>query len=253
MNSTSGLQRSDTELAAVATQTRRLWHLIDRRVVWLCVLLISVDLFFLAVHAVHTIYASIYNERIPILAWRWHIDYDRSYSEIFGYMKMIFIALILITIASRKARLMYSALVVIFIAAFLDDSLELHERLGASLAPMLMSPRFADLRPTDLGELLFLAGAGALLSGLTVIGLAKAAGRDRANGFLLLGALAVLMVFVVGLDVIHVMVQYAFRGANLLFSSIEEGGQQITLSLICGLIVLIRREVRSREGARVIQ
>jgi hypothetical protein len=32
---------------------------------------------------------------------------------------------------------------------------------------------------------------------------------------------------------------------------IEDGGEQLTLSLTCGLAILIRREVRSRELTRI--
>jgi hypothetical protein len=44
----------------------------------------------------------------------------------------------------------------------------------------------------------------------------------------------------------HIVLRRAFRGADDLFAVIEDGGEQITLSLMCGLAVLIRRDVRSR-------
>jgi hypothetical protein len=60
--------------------------------------------------------------------------------------------------------------------------------------------------------------------------------------------LAVLALFAVVADMVHVMQMSAFRGANTLFNMIEDGGEQVTLSLICGLAILIRRELRLRSG-----
>lgn len=228
-------------------QARGLWSLVDHRLVWLCAALISIDLLFVAVHAVHTIYASLYTDRVPVLGWQWNIIYDRSYLEIFGYLKTASIIALLVAIPAKKERFLYLIFAVLFMFALLDDALMVHEVLGERVANLLALPSLIGLRPIDLGELLVWAGAGVLLLGPATIGLLKSSGRDRANGFLLLGALAALMVFAVGVDMVHVVVEHAFRGAHLLFSVIEEGGQQITLSLTCGLAVLIRREVRSRE------
>jgi Glycosyl transferase family 2 len=250
-SSVSGLGVVDARREALAPQARRLWGLIDRRLVWLCMTPIIVDLLFVAVHGVHTIYASLYTARIPVLGWRWNIGYDRSYLEIFGYLKMIFIVWMLMSISQRQDRPVYLTLAIIFIFALLDDSLEVHETLGQDIADALALGPFAGLRPVDFGELFFWTGAGILLLGLAAIGLVKTTGRDRANGLIFLGALAALMVFAVGVDMTHVMVDNAFRGAGLLFTVLEEGGQQITLSLSCGLMVLIRREIRNRESEGV--
>jgi hypothetical protein len=231
---------------SIVSQAWRVAAFIDRRLIALCLALISIDLFFVAVHAAHTIYASIYFDRVPVLGWMWHIGYDRSYLEIFGYLKMMVIIGLLIAML-RRDRPVYLALAIIFVFALLDDSLEIHETLGARIADGLALRPFAGLRLVDFGELLFWASAGVVLLSLAAIGVVRTAGRDRANGLLLLGALAVLMVFAVGVDMAHVVVDNLFRGADLLFTVIEEGGQQITLSLTCGLAILIRREVRSRE------
>lgn len=247
MTSASGRRRAELRLESAATQVRNLGTLVDPRLVWLCAVLIGVDLFFVAVHAVHTIYASLYTDRIPVLDWRWDIANDRSYLEFVGYGKMLLVVGLLATLPANKERSVYLSFAVLFIFALLDDSLMMHETLGQPIADALALRPSAGLRPADLGELVFWVGAGLLLSGVAAIGLVKARGRDRANGLLLLGALATLTMFAVGVDMAHVVVEHAFRGSGLLFTVIEEGGQQIILSLSCGLAVLIRREIRSRE------
>ena len=70
---------------------------------------------------------------------------------------------------------------------------------------------------------------------------------DRTTGILLMGAFALLALFAVVADMVHVVVRATFQGADLLFTVIEDGGEQITLTLTCGIAALIRREVRSRE------
>lgn len=250
MRAVSARAWDGARLDAMASQARRLSGLSDRRVVWLLLALISVDLLFVAVHAVHTIYASMYTDRIPVMHWQWNIVYDRSYLELFGYSKTLLIISLLLALHVKNERLVYLVFAVLFTFVLLDDSLMLHETIGQSLADALALRPFAGLRPLDFGELLFWAGAALPLLGLAAVGLVTATGPDQATGLLLLGALAVLMVFGAGFDMVHVMVEQAFRGAHLLFSVIEQGGQQITLSLTCGLAVLIRREVRSREPAR---
>ena len=73
--------------------------------------------------------------------------------------------------------------------------------------------------------------------------------EDRRNGLLLLAALAVLALFAVVADMTHVVLRRAFRGADDLFTVIEDGGEQITLTLMCGLAILIRRDVPAAVSA----
>lgn len=252
MSSVSGARAIGAPWAGAGSQVRRLYGLSNRGVVWLCVALLGVDLFFVAVHAAHDMYAAMYTDRVPVLHWQWDIIYDRSYLEIFGYLKTLAIVGLLLATPGGPGRLVYRALAIVFVAVLLDDALMVHETLGQRLADALALRPFVGLRPADYGELLVWAGAGMLLTPLAAIGLVKSSGRDRANGLVLLGALAALMVFAAGIDMVHVVVEHAFRGSGLLFTVIEEGGQQITLSLSCGLAILIRREVRQRT-ARAIQ
>jgi hypothetical protein len=60
----------------------------------------------------------------------------------------------------------------------------------------------------------------------------------------------VLALFAVVIDMAHVVLRGSFRGADDLFIVIEDGGEQFTLSLTCGLAILIHRDVRGREPRR---
>lgn len=221
---------------------------VDGRLVRICVALVAVDLFFIAVFSIHTIYVPLYNENTPILGNRWDIERDRSYAEIFGYLKILAILAMLISIPGVWKRPIYLAFSAIFTFVLLDDSLEVHETLGFLIAETLDLPPVGGLRPIDPGELLIWTLAGIPLLGAAVAAILRSPREDRRNGLLLMAALAALALFAVVADMAHVVLRRAFRGADDLFAVIEEGGEQVTLSLMCGLAILIRRDVRSRES-----
>ena len=129
-----------------------------------------------------------------------------------------------------------------------DDAFQVHERGGYRIAEALDLQPFLGLRPIDPGEMLVWTMVGVPLLAAAVFAVARSAKEDRANGLLLLGALAALALFAGVTDMVHVLMRGAFRGADDLFIVLEDGGEQFTLSLTCGLAILIRREVRGRQS-----
>jgi hypothetical protein len=233
------------------TTMERLASQIDARLIWFCVALLAVDAFFIGVFSIHTIYVKLYNNRVPILGSLWDIGRDRSYAEIFGYLKTILILLTLISIPRVWKRPTYVALIVIFAFVLVDDAFQAHEWFGVVFAEAFELQSFGVLRPNDPGELLLWAMVGVPLLAAAAFAVVRSPEEDRANGLVLLGALAVLALFAVVTDMAHVMLIGAFWGAHDLLVMIEDGGEQLTLSLTCGLAILIRREVRSRELTRI--
>jgi hypothetical protein len=220
---------------------------IDARLIWFCVVLLGIDVFFIGVFSIHTIYFKFYNNRVPILSSRWDIDIDRSYAEMFGYLKLMLILFLLISIPRVWKRPIYLAFTLIFVFVLVDDAFQVHERGGMRIAEALDLQPFLGLRPIDPGELLVWTMVGVPLLAAAAFAIVRSPKEDRANGLLLLGALAVLALFAVVTDMAHVVLRGAFWGANDLFTVIEDGGEQFTLSLTCGLAILIRRDVRGRE------
>jgi len=233
-------------------QFRRLSRQIDARLVWFCGALLSVDAFFIAVFAVHRIYTVLYNDNIPMLGDEWHIDHDGSYAEMFGYLKEVIIVCLLISMRRRWERPIYMALIPIFTFVLLDDAFQVHERLGRGIVNALALQPFAGLRAQDLGELIAWTTLGVPLLAGALAALVRSPEEDRSNGLLLIAAVGVLVLFAVVADMAHVAVIGTFRGADLLFTVIEDGGEQITLALTCGLAVLIRRELLSREPRQAV-
>ncbi len=152
-------------------------------------------------------------------------------------------------IRGKWRRPIYLGLILIFTVALLDDSLQLHEGVGHALADALNLETIAGRMSPHIGELIVWMIFGVFLATAALAGFVRSPQEDRGNGLLLTGAFAVLVLFAVVADLVHVVVKYyfKFRGGDFLFTVIEDGGEQIVLSLICGLAVLIYREVRSRE------
>lgn len=180
--------------------------------------------------------------------WRWEIDADHSYAELLGYAKLALLVAALASIGGRRARPVYPALALIFGVALMDDALRAHERLGGWLVEALSLQPFAGLRPQDYGELLAWAGLGLVPLAAVAAGFLRSPRPDRRNAVLLLAGFGLLAAFAVVADMAHMTAMDTFRGANTLFTIIEDGGEQIALSLVCLLALLIRREVRVRPG-----
>jgi hypothetical protein len=230
-------------------QIRRLAHQSDAGLVRGSAALLSLDVFFIAVFLVHRIYTALYNDFAPMLGDEWHIGSDRAYAEMFGYLKMAFVVSALILIRGKWQRPIYLALILIFTVALLDDALQLHERLGQGIADALALQSFAGRLAPDFGQLIVWSILGVFLLASARAGFVGSPQEDRSNGLLLMGAFAVLVLFAVVADFAHALVrhEFKFRGADLLFTVIEDGGEQIVLTLTCSLAVLINRELRSRE------
>jgi hypothetical protein len=218
---------------------------IDARLVWFCGALLGIDLLFILVHSAHAVYILSDNDNTPTLGRRWNIERDASYAEIFGYGKTLIVLYMLVSIRTKYRPPIYLALIAIYTFVLLDDALHLHEVLGRGVAYALDLQPFAGLRARDVGELIVWTIFGVPLLALTLAAFVRSPPADRANGLLLLAALALLALFAVVADMAHVLMMDAFRGADLLFIVIEDGGEQIALTLTCAVAILIRRELQN--------
>jgi hypothetical protein len=159
-----------------------------------------------------------------------------------GYIKIAALIAILIMTWARSRASIYAIWAGVFTYVLLDDALLIHERLGRAVAgPSSSSWAW------DMGQLVVWVLIGMLLLAIAVKGLAPASGRHRINGILLLLAVAALGFFAVIVDLVHVIGRSWFRGSNLLFTVLEEGGEQLVLNLTLGLAVLILRGQRQRS------
>jgi hypothetical protein len=234
-------------------QSRRLAHRIDARLLWWGGALLALDTFFIAVYVIYRIYNTTYLDGALSMPDAWRIDHNGSYAEIFGYLKLATIVGLLLWMWGRRKQPIYLALTAMFAFALLDDAFQIHERGGLDIETALALRPFAGLRAQDFGEILVWTMVGVPMLVVALAAFVRSARTDRIFGLLFVGAFGVLAVFAVGTDMVHSAVSGRFQGADLLLTVIEDGGEQITLTLTCGLAVLIRRELLSlapRDGVR---
>jgi hypothetical protein len=226
----------------LTTQVRRLAHQADARLIGFSSTLLGLDLFFITVFSIHRIRTASHNDGTPRLGIEWQIGQDWSYAEILGYVKLGIVVSALASIRAKRERPIYPALALMFTVVLLDDALRLHERLGGGVANALA------LRYSALGDLMVWMIFGVCLLTVVHAAFVRSPQEDRSNGLLLLGSFAVLVLFAVGADLAHVVVLHQFRtrAVDSVLTVIEDGGEQITLTLICSLALLLRRELCRR-------
>lgn len=164
---------------------------------------------------------------------------DQSLSEGLNHGMLFFSAsLFLLTFYESRSRLaIFLAALLAF--AWLDDSAQYHERMGAILVQNLNLPAVLGLRALDLGELLAWALAAGFLSLLAIWAYR---GRRKGDGLLLrLISLpvAALLVCAVLFDMVHIVVQGDW--ANRVFTVLEDGGEMLAVAAIATVALAVGR------------
>lgn len=205
-------------------------------------LLIYTDLFLIILHLIHA--------HTPYLPQRiFSIERDRSFAEVFQYVKEFWLVLLFCWLSLLKGNRAYIAWAPIFAYLLVDDSFQRHERLGGAVARHLGLRRTMNLGAKDLGELVVIAISGAIC--LLIVGTAYLLGKEKfrkSSRFIVL-MLAVLAFFGVVLDVGHVMVG---KGASLYgaLGLLEDGGEMLVMSWICWYVLrLLMIDRRAIPGA----
>jgi hypothetical protein len=128
----------------------------------------------------------------------------------------------------------------------LDDSWQLHERLGRWLATRLTFPSMFGLRPIDLGELTVLAVAGSSLVLMISIAYFLSSEQAKQIGRRLAVMLGLFIVFGVVVDAIHSMT-LGHTGAGIA-GLLEDGGEMFVMSIICGYVFTLLQSSEQTRG-----
>lgn len=206
--------------------------------------LLIADLLFVLMHALHKLAVSAFGDP------SFNVTLEGGYGERFQYLKEALITAMLGILASRHRSVLFAAWAFLFAYLLLDDSVSVHERLGAWLAAVLGLQPALGLRAIDFGELLIsgtVAGGFALLIGTLAV---RSDARMRRLCLDYLQLLALLVFFGVFVDMLHVVAGgYGLPGLGTL----EDGGEMLAMSLITAYTFLqCRREPaywKLRQGA----
>lgn len=172
---------------------------------------------------------------------------DRGYGEVWGYAKALAATAGLLALCWRSRAPVFAALAFTLAVIVLDDSLMIHEVFGHRLSKALAFEPAFGLQPQDFGELTVWAMLGIVVVAVLAVGFRFSDRRARATSTVFFGLLAALVFFAVGTDMLNIALHDAFPGAYRLWPLVEEGGELVTLSLICAAAVA----GRLRRGAAV--
>ncbi len=200
-------------------------------------LLIGADIPFIVLHLLHTFIQ--YPGEI-----RFSIEMDRGYSEVFQYLKEYWIAIMFCWLGFIKREWFYFAWSLLFVYLLADDSLVLHERLGAKVAEHFSYHPFLLIPAHDLGELSVFVISGAIL--FAIIGVAYYYGTAdfRSVSRIMIKLTLLLVYFGVVIDMLHVMIDessiiYTLAGV------IEDGGEMFVMSVICWYVLRLLYEAKT--------
>jgi len=178
---------------------------------------------------------------------------DRGYGEFMQYAKNAWAMLLLFVLLLRRRSAVYAAWAVVCAYFLVDDAFQLHEQAGWAMADAVPGWGGAAVH---IGELTLMALVGLVLVVVVAATHIRAAPPDRGVSIVLAGLFTVLIVVGVGFDAIH---HLFFTDAvfDAPFTTVEDGGELLTLSLIVGFLfavafcghdpALARRAARSRE------
>lgn len=199
-------------------------------------LLLAADLLFVVLHLFH--HYSPYFSDLGFSLVR-----ERSFSEVFQYVKEYWIALMFLWIG-RLMSWTYWAWAVLFGYLLVDDSFSIHERIGVWLAERLDLGSYAMLRPRDLGELAASALVGIVLLSLAIAAYRLGDERFRRTSRRILLLLLLLAFFGVIVDMLHIMANDIPQLSTLL-GALEDGGEMAVMSLISWYVLVRLQEVRA--------
>ncbi len=194
----------------------------DRGALALLTLLLSGDAAYIIIHIVNA-----FLHHIPIYS----IEFDHSYSEFYGYMKLFWICLLLIYIQIRDDTWHYSAWFILFAYFLADDSVQIHELAGLALSKSLQFQSYMGLRPEDFGELTISATVGSALSIPLMLAYRKGTDTFKSTSHDLALLVFILAGFGIAVDMLHSIFSFN-RKIKFLFGIIEDGGEMITVSFI---------------------
>jgi hypothetical protein len=191
-------------------------------------LLIVGDLIFIALHLVH-----VGTDLLP--SSRWSIERDRGFGEMFQYLKLAGIGLMLAHLFSKTRMRVLLGWMSVFVFLLLDDMGRIHEHVGLWLASWAHIPSFGPLRGRDVGEIVYSLALASVVVPLLGFGYARGSPTARAISRDLAVLLAALAACGVGVDLVHRLLSGS--SANTLAAIVEDGGEMLVLSVTCFYVI----------------
>lgn len=181
----------------------------------------------------------------------WLLTYDRSYAEVFQYIKLFWLVVLPVVLWWRWRQLAYLSLAAVFAVVLADDYAMLHEHWGTALISVLGLEDGWLVEAQDFGELAVFAAYTAVVGLLLAAGYRWAETDVRRLLLETLGLLALLAVFAVGVDLLHALPTPPL--VNDLIGASEDGGEMLVVSALVWRTVghLLERSVLAAADREV--
>lgn len=158
------------------------------------------------------------------------ISTDGSYSEVYQYIKELWITALLILLSRFRKNPLFLSWAFLFLYLLLDDSLGIHENLGNLLAKLTGLHGAYGLRPEDFGELAVSLFFGGLIFGSICLLHLLSGPPDRQLSSFLFVLVLLLIFFGLLLDMVDIII-YQSAGVDI-FNAIEDAGEMVVMSAI---------------------
>jgi len=173
---------------------------------------------------------------------------ERSYSEVFQYMKEYWITGLLLLLAVRRQETVFVVWAALFGYLLVDDSRGLHERLGQALAGDDPLARVLGVRAQDIGELLVSGAAAAVFFAAIALAHRRASAGGRAESWCLVRLCIALAAFGIGVDIVHELLPPG--GSYSLIAILEDGGEMVVMTFILAFAFAVVTETEPPTRAR---
>ena len=158
------------------------------------------------------------------------IDADGGLPEIFNYIKIFMIVVLMVILVARHRKFIYLALALLFTVVLLDDSLGFHEKGGELMADWLGLEPMWGMRDVDFGEVITWALIGLVIMPVSIIGLKQAKPPDSDNAWTILMTFAWLLFFAIFIDQFYHIARDWFPDADVVLGSLEDGGEMVSIT-----------------------
>jgi len=159
------------------------------------------------------------------------IGQDLGYGEFYQYMKYFWIILLLIYILKTTRNIRFISWILVFVYFLLDDSLQIHEKIGGLIAKSLPPDPHLGLEDQDYGELIVTGAFGLLFFILLTFSYWRGSLTFKKISIDLIIFISALVFFGVFMDMVHDAVKSGWVIEEIL-GIIEDGGEMVVVSII---------------------
>lgn len=176
-----------------------------------------------------------------------YIDLEYGHAESLQGLRWLWCLGLLGLVVVAARRWAFASLLPLLALLLVTDALELHERGGRAAASVLELPGVLGMRPQDLGELLVVALAGALVVAAAVAGIRVARPSERRHLVRILALVGLIALFGVAVDAVHALAVAEVASGDAL-GVVEDGGEMLGASALVAYLFLLAVRGPERIG-----